>query len=81
MIERRYNYVCDLVYDVITKELYDLDEVELFMKVFLADVALNLDWSEIEDLVTKSVNYASEVYENKDELLDMEEVDNDTLEW
>ena len=81
MIERRYNYVCDLVYDVITKELYDLDEVELFMKVFLADVALNLDWSEIEDLVTKSVNYASEVYENKDELLDLEEVDDDTLEW
>ena len=81
MIERRYNYVCDLVYDVITKELYDLDEVELFMKVFLADVALNLDWSDIEDLVTKSVNYASEVYENKDELLDLEEVDDDTLEW
>ena len=81
MIERRYNYVCDLVYDIITKELYDLDEVELFMKVFLADVALNLDWSDIEDLVTKSVNYASEVYENKDELLDTEEVDDDTLEW
>ena len=75
MIERRYNYVCDLVYDVITKELYDLDEIQLFMEVFLADVALSLDWSEIEDLVTKSVNYASEVYENKDELLDMEEVE------
>ena len=81
MIERRYKYVCDLVYDVITKELYDLDEIELFMEVFLADVALNLDWSDIEDLVTKSVNYASEVYENKDELLDIEEVDDDTLEW
>ena len=73
MIERRWNYINDLVYDVFNVELQTPEEYIQFLKIYVGDLAINWEWDVIEDVITQAVNYAKECYDHRDELLDSED--------
>ena len=68
MIERRWNYVTELAYDILNEEVRDKEELTLLIGQLLGDISILWEWDAVEDVVTDAVNYASKVYERKDEI-------------
>ena len=83
MLERRYNYINNLAYDIMSEEIRDYEEFELLLKVMLIDYLYctkDTNWEDFEELITNIVNNVAKAYERKDEIFaKLDEAEEDFL--
>ena len=70
MKDIRFNYVVDLVYETLSNELRDDEEVLLFLKTFLLDLILNFEeWKTFQDLIEYLYKECKDVFDEKDNII------------